>query len=511
MDVNMKNKKSNNTIFGIGPEIIDRCVDQGSKGDGELYSLLHSGPMDGRLHVLHCTTTDSPLIYDQRYGHHWTADQHNRALMLVENVALAYENRAYQIGADIAAAAEKKEVEKQKSLELRRQTFHKKALSLRKKAGRAACYEFAASNVERSIAVTLDQFDQDALKLAGPNGVFYLDIGELEKGKPGDHCLRHTGCKLPEDIDMPTPPLWKKALWESLECQETIDFLQRFLGYCLTGSNQEQVTVVCDGDGANGKGNVSETSLTILGTYASPIQAEMLMDQGRGRAASAPSPDIMSLQGKRLVIASESDEARRFSPARLKWLTGGDTLVGRRPHDRFETYFDPTHKLMLYTNNLPHCPPDDYAFWRRIVRITWPFRFVKNPQKENEKKRDDRLLEKLKPEMTGILAWMIRGCLDWQLYGLQIPQKLKNNTEEYQKDEDTIQDWIDECCITEGVSDMEYARATELYDDFSAWWTKYHSKKVPSMHWFGRRMGRKHKRDKKEGVKVYRGIQLISS
>ncbi|MFQ5737240.1 MAG: phage/plasmid primase, P4 family, partial [Thermodesulfobacteriota bacterium] len=223
--------------------------------------------------------------------------------------------------------------------------------------------------------------------------------------------------------------------------------------------------------GRNGKGTLVETLRYVLGPLAQPIQSEMLLDQRSARASSGPSPDIMSLKGLRIAFASETDEGRKFSTSKAKWLSGGDTLTGRNPHDRYETTFEPTHLLCLLTNHLPHAPGDDFAFWQRIHLVPFDVHFIDNPKNENERPCDKMLPEKLKAEASGILAWLVRGCIEWQRQGLNPPAVVRSATEQYRVSEDLISEFIEACCypIEETSKDVR-TQYKELYDAFEAWY-----------------------------------------
>ena len=121
-----------------------------------------------------------------------------------------------------------------------------------------------------------------------------------------------------------------------------------------------------------------------------------MLDQSRVKSSSGPSPDITSLRGKRIVWCSETNEGRHLNTGKVKWLTGGDTLTGREMYGRDLIKFKPTHTLFLLTNSRPHAPAHDFALWERIFLIPFNNRFVLEPHLENEFRRDEKLLKKLK-------------------------------------------------------------------------------------------------------------------
>jgi putative DNA primase/helicase len=263
------------------------------------------------------------------------------------------------------------------------------------------------------------------------------------------------------------------------------------------------------GSGRNGKGIFIEKILSVLGDYAGPVQSEMLLEQGRARGSGAITPDIMALRGRRLVVASESDEGRHFSPSRLKWITGQDDLVGRNPYDKQMSVFKPSHKLVLLTNNDPAAPGDDFAFWDRVLKVDWPYRFVENPRAADEKKRDLSLRDKINSELPGILAWAVRGCLEWQRMGLDPPGCVLDSVTGYQREQDIIEDFIEACCHVDPGNETLLTPADDLYRSFKTWYQEFHRAKTPTSTWFGRKLGKKFKRVRGR-VRFYQGIGLTS-
>jgi putative DNA primase/helicase len=249
-----------------------------------------------------------------------------------------------------------------------------------------------------------------------------------------------------------------------------------------------------------------ETISYVMGELAGSIPSEMLLSQKFAKSASGPSPDIMSLKGVRMAFASEIDEGQKFSAARVKWLTGKDELVGRNPHEKYQTHFDPTHKLFVMTNTQPTAPPNDKAFWERLHLVPFLISFVnRDPQESHERRAILDLDKQVLKEAPGILSWLVRGCLLWQKHGLKPPREITKATEEYRKNEDLLADWNDECCIREpGAKD----KATNLYQSFVQWYHDNIGKKEPSGTWFGKQLAQKYEKSKSHGVIMYHGIAL---
>jgi putative DNA primase/helicase len=290
---------------------------------------------------------------------------------------------------------------------------------------------------------------------------------------------------------------------------EVVAFIQRLFGYVLIGNVSEHIFVMLAGEGRNGKGTIMTIIEYILGSLAGTVQSEMLLGQKMERSAAAVSPDIMNLRGLRLANASETDDGRRFSSSKVKWLSGGDTLQGRWPYDKRMTDFAPTHTLFLQTNHPPHADSSDKPFWERLILIEFMWSYVQNPRKANERKRDITLKDRLLKESSGILGWLVKGCLIYLKDGLNIPDAIIEAGKKYRKSEDDMGDWIEEKTNLGEDSDTS---STALYDNFKEWYTDNVSK---SYTWSHRKFGIELMkslpelyRHKEDGITKYRGIGL---
>ena len=212
--------------------------------------------------------------------------------------------------------------------------------------------------------------------------------------------------------------------------------------------------------------------------------------------------DIARLKGARFVATVESDEGRRLAEGLVKQMTGGeDLLTGRFLYgESFD--FHPAFKLFLATNHKPEIRGTDEGIWDRIKLI--PFT-VRIPPDE----RDTHLSHKLRAELPGILAWAVRGCLEWQREGLCSPSEVNQATSEYRQDMDVLNDFISESCV---VAPNCQAAATPLYDLYKTWSTM--AGKTPiSQRKFGERLGEKGFTSNREGSgrKLWRGIGIRAS
>jgi putative DNA primase/helicase len=468
-------------------------------GDGILFAELFKDKF------LYHNLSDRWLVWA---GHHWSWDDSNDVLKSVEKVAQIYLEEAKRLVDQIDWSTKKNDKDRARMLQDRQRDIYKRVARLRGPTGRANCLLFARSNSVSSLDTKGDDFDADPWLFACANGVVDLKTGELLEGRAEQNITRASEVEW-QGIDYAAPS-WEKFLNEIFrDNRELIEYMQRVLGYGISGLTVEHIVPVLWGEtGRNGKGTLVETVLRIMGDYADPIESEMLLDSGRAKSSAGPSPDIMDLKGLRIAFASETDQHRRFSTARVKWLSGGDTLKGRWPHDKQPVSFQPSHLLMLMTNNKPHAPSDDAAFWERIHLIPFELSFIKNReiQGENERPADIYLKEKLLEESAGILAWLVRGAIAWQQRGIDPPFLVLEASAEYRRDEDDLADFIDEECYLDPDAECS---AKDLYQRFREWWEENISKKkVPAQKSFGKLMGKKFKKEKR-GTYFYFGLNIV--
>lgn len=234
--------------------------------------------------------------------------------------------------------------------------------------------------------------------------------------------------------------------------------LVRLLGYLLTGSIKEHRWFFFVGEGRNGKSLLMRVMEKIMGDYAKKVDTEMLM-KSNARSPGSASPDVLQLQGKRFIYGNETREGQRLDDAKIKDMTGGDTLTGRALHSNHYVQFDPTHKLVITGNHYPSIQDDSYGFWERVVVFPFNVTFSKE-------QIDKDLEEKLLAEKAGILNILLEGADDWRNNGLQVPEKLISATNKYRSDQDVIKQFLDEEC-TVGV-EHSVSKKT-LYLHYSHW------------------------------------------
>ncbi len=471
-------------------------------GGEQFCGLVFADMFEGRF--IFNATSDEWLEWQ---GHHWKRDTTGRARASVEDVVIWLLKQIHVAAYQISEATEAEDKKLVAFYQRIQSEIFKQVKRLRSEHGRSSTLSFASNNKYNRIVIESERLDRDPMLLGCANCVIDLRTGEGRPGRPEDNILLASPIEF-LGIDHPAPT-WDRFLKDvTLSMVEMENYHRRLAGYFTTGDISEHIFPVFYGDGRNGKGTEVETIKYVMGPLASVLQPEMLLDQGRIRNSAGPSPDIMALKGLRLALASESDDGRKFSASAVKRFTGGDSLTGRNPHDKHPITFTPTHKIVLICNDKPRAPANDYAFWRRMHLVPFNAVFVDHdPQNPNEFPMDKALPEKLKAEASGILAWMIRGCLEWQKRGLDPPAMVRDATAKYQAEEDLIGEWLSANCI---VHDEAWGGAKDLFNNFSEWWLENISNTPISQKRFGTILGKRFERVPDRLV-WYRGIGLLTN
>jgi putative DNA primase/helicase len=311
------------------------------------------------------------------------------------------------------------------------------------------------ARADRRLAATADQWDADPWLLNTPSGVVDLRTAECRPHDPGDYLTKIAG--VAPDASCPLP-YWNAFLNRVTGGDaDLIAFLQRIVGYALTGVTREHALFFLYGTGANGKSTFLNAITGAMGDYCRTAPIETFTASTSERHPT----DLAGLRGARLVSAVETEEGRRWAESKIKALTGGDKISARfMRQDFFE--FIPQFKLLIAGNHKPGLRSVDEAIRRRFYLI--PFT-VTIPTEE----RDPEQLEKLKTELPGILHWMIEGCLQWQRQGLAPPTVVTAATAAYLEAEDAIAAWIADCCDTDP---NHWEGRNDLFASWSAWTQK---------------------------------------
>jgi P4 family phage/plasmid primase-like protien len=407
-------------------------------------------------------------------GARWERDEAGRVHKLAkETVRTIYRE---------AAAAEDED---------RRKALAKHATQSEAEAKIRAMLELAKSDAP----ISPDELDANPMLLNVPNGTIDLRSGKLREHRREDLITKLVPVEYDPDA---TAPTWEAFLERVLPAEDLRAFVQRAVGYSATGDTSEQCMFINHGTGANGKSTSQEAVSAALGDYAMRTPTEMLLTK---RSEGVPN-DVARLKGSRFVSASETEEGRRLAESRIKDLTGQDTITAR--FMRAEWFdFEPVHKLWLSTNHKPEIRGTDRAIWRRIRLVPWT---VSIPPAQQDKK----LPEKLRSELPGILAWIVRGCLEWQRQGLQAPEEVRRATVEYRAEMDVVGAFLAECCMVGSDQDVS---AADLYRAYGEWCKDTGETQVKQRRFGGQLTERgvfERYRGGKSGGHRWRGLDLLT-
>jgi len=341
-------------------------------------------------------------------------------------------------------------------------------------------------------------FDQNPWIVGVQNGVIELQSKPFlfRPAKLEDYVLR----KMNVEYDaVATCEPWMDAIQLSLPNPAVRNFVQRAVGYSITGSVAEQIWFFMYGHGQNGKSTFIETISDILGEYAHKAPAKLFLQNKHG---TTPEGSIAQLNGRRFVVGSEIPESAQLAEGLIKDLASDDKLSGRLLYENDRT-FAPTHHLWLSGNVKPVIKSTDLGTWRRIKLI---------PFDVTIQNRDLEIKNKLRAVAPGILNWVLDGCRQWQTSGMQAPPEVEVATTGYQEEEDLAGQFISEVCI---LDEAERIAKGDLYAAFKAWaiLNGENERYIPGIKTFGKRMSRPGIRemldpDPKKRTRMWAGINL---
>lgn len=416
-------------------------------------------------------TSNTWMYYD---GKRWRYDDTGRMKILTDKVVDNMKNEKLFL----ADGVDQEDMEKYRYRHWKDSRNHNKKVNMMKEC-------------EHLLPVTNETFDNDFNLFNVQNG--FVD---LKAGKLNDHERKNYFTKISnvEYTDKADCPKWDEFLNDIfLGNQELVRFIQRAVGYSLSGHTSEQVLFVLYGNGRNGKSVFLDILNEVFGNYSTNIQPQAIM---ASKNQSDASPEIAKLDGARLVTTTEPNEGERFDEGLLKQLTGGDRVSARKLYEN-EFEFTPQFKLWMATNHKPYVRGRDEGIWRRFIII--PF------DKQIPLHEIDRdLTKKLKRELPAIMRWCVDGFLEWQRIGLSEPAIIKEQRDEYRVEMDSIAMFVEECCE---VNPLQKVKASELFNAYDNW-AKENHQHIMSSTKFGREMAKRYERKKYQGNRFYYGINI---
>lgn len=315
----------------------------------------------------------------------------------------------------------------------------------------------ALARHEPGLSVDPQQLDADRWALNCLNGTVDLRTGTL---RPHDrHDLITALAPVVYDPDAQLD-VWGRFLRQATGGDlELESFLARLVGYSLTGLTSEEVMALVHGPGGSGKSSFIEAIKATLGPdYARTADFETFLER---KSAGGPRSDVADLAGARFVASIEVDEGKRLASALVKTLTGSDTVRARRIYQASFEY-RPQFALWLVANHAPRISSADSGLWRRVLRV--PFEHVV-PVDQRDAGVKATLCD---PAVAGpaILAWAVRGCLDWQGSGLRVPDTVTKATGVYRQDNDDLGGFLEARCV---AGDRHWASSAALRAAYVAW------------------------------------------
>jgi len=314
------------------------------------------------------------------------------------------------------------------------------------------------SLAQPDLAIRSEELDKDPYLLNVANGTINLKTGKLQPHKKEDYLTKIVDINYNPDSQA---PFWNQFLKTvTAHDSELENYLQKAVGYSLTGLTDEQAFFFLYGKGANGKSTFTKALRMLLGDYGRQSNSDALLMSYRSRNPEGAKPELYALKGCRVAITSEVEENKRLNESQVKDLSGGDT-ISVRPNYGNPEEIEPTWKIWIFGNHKPKIENTDNAIWRRVRII--PFTYTIEKEKQIPM---SQILEKFEEEAEGILAWAVEGTAKWKKEGLKMTARIKNAVEEYKSESDIFQQFLDDKCVFHPAAVEE---KNAIYKAFKEW------------------------------------------
>lgn len=450
----------------VSLEFVVRCLRENERGDAQLFARIFAD-----LCVHDASATSASRGWHFWREHYWEEDEQEYIRLLASGPLADIYQKASKLVTEQSSEETPSEGGQKPTVKVKERERLSDQLSRRAEQVRTLRRtDNILGYAQTLLGIKAKVWDSNPWLLGTRQGVIDLRTGKLRTGRPDDH-IRTIIPATWKGLNEPAPRFQQflQEIFgdrEEAEREELIAFLQRALGYGITGLVNERIFLMLYGEeGRNGKDTLMHALEHVLGKTVGAISSDVLLAGSRFSMPGSARPHLCSLQGKRIAWVSETSRDAHFAIEQIKQLTGGEPIVTRQLYTR-EYTFDPSHLLIMLTNHRPEADAADSAFWERICPIVFNQRFVEQPERPNERQRDPNLSKALEAEASGILAWLVRGTLEWSRHGLAIPESVRQARKEYRVEESNVLDFVSQCCV---LDDEARTPAGLLYRRYKHW------------------------------------------
>lgn len=474
----------------VGASLINRAIARcretfGNRKDALLY--FHHNDYGNAMRLIHEHGKDVRYCYDFKKwivwdGERWAKDGAEEVKRLTQRVILRFLQQAVEATNQPAV------------------TFAKKSLTNK-------LVKDAMAMAQPNLPVASDELDQHPYLLNFKNGTVDLRTGVLSPHDPKHFITKLVHFDYRPEAECPQFDAFLQTIMGRNDA--LVRFLQKALGYSLTGVTTEKAVFIPWGPGDNGKSTLLALFLFLVEEYATLLQIDTLMTKSTEN--SNTQTDLADLRGARFCMTSETEEGQRLAEGKLKRITQGMGKIKAIRKYENPIQFPETHKLWIDANHKPIIRGIDNAIWNRLHMI--PFT-VTIPKAEQDK----LLLKKLKHEAEGILAWAVAGAVAWFKNGLEKPQLIVEAVSDWRKDAEPLREFIAEKCCVDGCGNEAHKSHECLRSDLRIAyvnWCKEHDRRTVDPETFNNHLeslGMKRFRDKPKGQKdryLWKGISLL--
>lgn len=417
-----KVKKAN-----LADDFVLDCLKSGEMGDAMLFCQLVAGRKIFD-HYAQCWLT----FFNGRWQRDLTSQTTRECYDLLRSAYLKVSIRADS--AHVKAIRDE-QLDTAKRLEAQVKSLRDRCKNL----GSSGRLRNILSLAQGMISTLSTHFDTDPLLLNCRNGTYDLRTHSFRAHRSEDMMTKMCQVHFNPDTECPR---WMLFLFEI--CQDDWDrviYLQKIAGLFLTGRSDYQYLFFFYGKGANGKSTFFKVIQTVLHDFFISLPIDILLTKNK---SAADEYHLARLKGARVVMASEIPSGRRMNESLIKDLTSNDLVTARNPYEKPFQY-EPTHKLCLVGNHKPDVTGRDVGIWRRIRIFPFDYSFP-----EDKRRPMEDVMREFREELPGILNWMIEGYRLLQKEDLDMPDAVKQATDEYRQESDSLQAFLDECTIEAG-------------------------------------------------------------